>query len=100
MLRIAYACEVGERRFALTSRIQQRGFAPWWRSARVTVFGVTGRPTSVRLGGQSLSSGWNHDAQARTLTVEVPDALGEWGLEVSLQDDMAERTTVLSRYAR
>ncbi|MBU8975051.1 DUF4968 domain-containing protein [Lysobacter sp. MMG2] len=81
LLRVAYECEVGAGSFVLRSRVSNDGFAPWWREARVTLFGVERRPVDVRVEGRSLSK-WTFDARAKTVVFDVVEAKRDWGVEV------------------
>ncbi len=81
LLRVAYGCEATDASLAIESRIEHDGFAPWWRDAQVTVFGVTRRPAAVMVDGQSVK-GWRHDASARTVVLTVPQARRRWRVEL------------------
>lgn len=82
LLRIAYACDVAAGVTKVASRTEHNGFAPWWKAARVTLFGVARKPAAVRVDGLPVS-GWKYDASARTLTMDVPDAVRDWVVEVA-----------------
>lgn len=80
-LRVAYACSVDASVASVSADVVHEGFAPWWSAVRVTLFGVAQRPSSVRVDGKAVS-GWKHDAAAKTLTVDVQDAVRDWNMEV------------------
>ena len=82
LLRMAYTCEAGTASTTVRSRVEQAGYAPWWRDARVTLFGVPGRPSSVRVDGQALAK-WTFDARARTVVFDVADAKRDWVVDVA-----------------
>lgn len=82
LLRIAYRCEVADGGVAVESRIEQRGYAPWWNRARLTLYGLARRPAQVRIDGRPLP-GWRYDAQAGAVEAEVGEALRDWRLELS-----------------
>jgi len=80
-LRVAYACEVAASSMTVSARLEHDGFTPWWKTVRVTMLGVAQRPSSVLLDGKAIS-GWRHDASAKTLAVDVRDAVRDWKVEV------------------
>jgi len=80
-LRVAYACEIGASASSVSAKVGHAGFAPSWNAVRVTLFGVAQRPASVLVDGKVIA-GWKHDASAKTLTVEVRDAVRDWRVEV------------------
>jgi len=45
------------------------------------VFGVTQKPSSVRVDGNAAGS--KYDASAKTVTVEVPRGVRDWKIDVS-----------------
>ncbi len=81
LLRVAYACEAGTLSTSVRSRVEQAGYTPWWRDARITLFGVQGRPSAVRVDGQVLAK-WAFDAKARTVVLDVVDAKRDWVVEL------------------
>jgi alpha-glucosidase len=82
LLRVAYECDAGASSFALRSRVVKDGFSPWWREARVTLFGVERRPVTLRVDGRSLPK-WTFDARAKTVVFEVAEAKRDWNVELT-----------------
>ena len=82
LLRVAYECEVGAETFALRSHVLKDGFSPWWREARVTVFGVERRPATLRVDGRALPK-WTFDARAKTVVFVVAGAKRDWAVELT-----------------
>lgn len=81
-LRVGYTCEVAGSSTTLSAHVEHGGFAPWWKAVRVTMFGVAQRPASVRVDGVAVA-GWKYDGVAKTLTLDVVDAVRDWKVEVT-----------------
>jgi len=80
-LRVAYACEVAASSMNVSGHMEHDGFMPWWKAARVTMFGVSQRPSAVRVNGVA-ATGWKYDVAAKTVTFDVADAVRGWKVEV------------------
>jgi alpha-glucosidase len=83
LLRIAYSCSANASGVSVTSKIEQRGYTPWWNTAELEIYGIAASPKEVRIGDKSVS-GWKYDDSAHTLKVTVPDAVSDWTVRVSL----------------
>jgi alpha-glucosidase len=82
LLRVSYGCEVSRRGAMLTSHVVHDGFAPWWGDVEVTVYGVSRKPTSVRVDGKAIPD-WTFDAAKQTAVMTVRDARRDWRLQVA-----------------
>jgi hypothetical protein len=51
---------------------REGGFKPWWTSLRVVVHGWSAASGTARLNGRKLAP--TLDAEAATLSVDIPDA--------------------------
>jgi alpha-glucosidase len=80
-LRVRYACAAAKDGVLVDSKVESDGFRPWWRDARLTVYGVAASPREVRVRGAAVKD-WTYDAAARTVVVSVPGARGDWRVEV------------------
>jgi len=80
-LRVAYSCAVDASVTSVSASFAHDGFVPSWNAVRVTLFGVAQKPSSVRVDAKVVA-GWKHDASAKTLTLDVQDAVREWKVEV------------------
>lgn len=80
-LRVHYSCTAGPGSVTVRSQVEQNKFRPWWTSVSVTVFGFASTPKEVRRGDQVVHE-WHYDASSRAITVAVPDAVGDWALEL------------------
>lgn len=81
-LRVHYSCQVSAASIVVTSSTETNAYAPWWTSTNVTVLGAADRPKAVRLRNQ-VTNRWTYDAQTRSVTLTVPDALRNWSIEVT-----------------
>jgi alpha-glucosidase len=81
LLRVVYSCAASPGTVAVESRIEADGFKPWWRDARLTVYGIASAPREVRVRGAAVK-GWAYDPSARTVVVDVPKARGDWRVEI------------------
>jgi alpha-glucosidase len=80
-LRARYSCAAAKDGVSIESKLENDGFRPWWRDARLTVYGVASAPRAVLVRG-AAAKGWTYDGAARTLSVDVPAARGDWRVEV------------------
>jgi alpha-glucosidase len=80
-LRMRYGCTVEDGAVAVTARVEENGFAPWWSDVQVILFGVERRPASVTVEGVPVR-GWRFDQGARTVVLTVSRARSNWRLEL------------------
>jgi alpha-glucosidase len=80
-LRERYSCEASARGVSVSGEPENDGFKPWWRDARLTVYGVAAAPREVRV-RDAVVSDWIYDSAARTVSVPVSDARGAWRVDI------------------
>jgi alpha-glucosidase len=81
-LRIQYSCQAAGNSVTVSSKVENGGFQPWWKSAEITVYGVASNPQQVRIGGQDTSD-FRYDNQRHAVTLTVADAVKEWSLQIN-----------------
>jgi len=81
LLRVLYTCEVSKNSVTVTSTIEKNGFAPWWKSAEMKLYGVGTAPEEVRI-DSDVNREWRYDSQMHTLTLTLPDAKKNWSIRV------------------
>jgi alpha-glucosidase len=81
-LRTAYACAATDATVEVTGRVEHDGFKPWWKDARVSVYGVKTAPRSVSVDGKP-SKGFTYDAASGLVVVTVPNARRAWRVTVA-----------------
>src|SRR6202162_3239153 len=81
-LRIQYSCQVAGNSVTVSSKVENSGFQPWWKTAEITVYGVASTPKAVRIGNQ-VTSDFRYDNQLHAVTVTVPDAVKEWSVHLN-----------------
>ena len=80
-LRVRYACAVEKDGLSVDAHTEADDFRPWWRGARLTIYGVNFAPRQALVRGQA-AGGLRYDAAARTAQVDVSDARGDWRVEL------------------
>ena len=78
---VAKAAADGPAAVAVTGRVEHDGFKPWWRDARVSVYGVKSAPRAVSIDGKP-SMGYTYDASSGLVVVTVPNARRAWRVSV------------------
>ncbi len=81
-LRAAYACAATAAAVEVSGRLEHDGYKPWWRDARLSVYGVKAAPRSVAVDGKPVS-GWTYDAASGLVVVTVPNARRGWRVSVA-----------------
>jgi alpha-glucosidase len=81
-LRVNYDCQAAPNSIGITSTVDKDGFQPWWTSVQLTIFGAASEPTDVRVEHRATKD-WRYDAQAHTVTINVPDAKKNWAVRVN-----------------
>ena len=81
-LRIQYTCQVAGNSVTVSSKVENSGFHPWWKSAEVTVYGVGSAPKQVRIGNQATTD-FRYDNQTQAATLTVPAAARDWSLQIN-----------------
>jgi alpha-glucosidase len=82
VLRVNYSCQASAGEVTVSAKVEKKGYAPWWTSTEVKVFGAASLPKTVKVGGAE-SHGWSFDEKMHTVTLTVPDALNDWTVEIS-----------------
>ena len=82
VLRIKYSCESTSGRVSVSGKMEKSGYKPWWNSTEVKVFGATGLPKSVRVGGKEIHE-WHFDEKLHTVTFTVEEGLKDWTAEIA-----------------
>lgn len=82
LLRVNYSCAVAPGSITVASAVKQNNFKPWWNDADVTIFGFASAPKEIRRGDQAVHQ-WRYDTQSHSVTVSVPDAGGDWTIQVT-----------------
>jgi alpha-glucosidase len=81
ILRVNYSCQVSSGAVTVTSTTEKSAYQPWWKSARVTVYGAAAAPKDVRMGEQEIHD-WRYDSLAHAVTLIIPDALKNWSVRL------------------
>ena len=82
ILRINYSCQVASGSASLTSNVEMNSYQSWWKSAEITLFGLTSVPKEVRIGDE-VTHEWRYDSQAHSVTLTVPDAVKNWTVRLT-----------------
>ena len=82
VLRVNYSCQASAGEVTVSGEVEKNGYAPWWTSTEVKVFGAASSPKTVKVGGME-SHAWSFDDKMHTVTLTVPDALKDWTVEIS-----------------
>ena len=82
ILRVNYSCQVSNESAKVSSTIDKNAFQPWWKSAKITVFGMAGAPKEVRVGDDVIRE-WRYDDSAHAVTLTVPDAAKNWSVRLA-----------------
>jgi len=82
ILRISYSCQVSNGSVTVTSSTEKNAFAPWWKSAKVTLYGAASTPKEVRIGDEVIHE-WRYDGLAHAVTLTVPDAAKNWSVRLA-----------------
>jgi alpha-glucosidase len=82
VLRVNYSCQASAGEVTVSGKVEKNGYAPWWTSTEVKVFGAASSPKTVKVGGME-SHAWSFDDKMHTVTLTVPDALKDWTVEIS-----------------
>lgn len=81
LLRVNYSCALSADNLTITSKIETRGFTPWWNSTDVTAYGINSKPKVVQL-DHSEAKDWRYDAAAKAVTVPVSNAVRDWTIRI------------------
>jgi alpha-glucosidase len=82
ILRVNYSCQVSPGFVRVVSTVEKSAYQPWWKSAEVTLYGAASVPKEVRIGDQVIHE-WRYDAQSRSVTLTVADAVTNWNVHVA-----------------
>jgi alpha-glucosidase len=82
ILRISYSCQVSNGSVTVTSSTEKNAFQPWWKSAKVTLYGAVAAPKEVRIGDEVIHE-WRYDGLAHAVMLTVPDAARNWSVRLS-----------------
>jgi alpha-glucosidase len=77
LLRVNYSCQASQTSITVTSSTEKALFQPWWNSAEVTVFGVSGQPREVHIGDRAIHE-WRYDAARHAVIFMVANATQNW----------------------
>ena len=81
VLQVSYSCKLDGAQFSLSSHIEENKFQPWWNAVDVTVYGIPNAPRDIQLGALHLS-GSRYDTATHSVSVNVPNALSDWTLQI------------------
>lgn len=81
-LRAAYSCAATEKSVEVNGGLEHDGYKPWWKDARLTVYGFAASPRDVRVDGRT-ASGWTYDAASGAVVVAIPRARRSWRAEIA-----------------
>ena len=82
ILRISYSCQVSNGSVTVTSSTEKNAFQPWWKSAKVTLYGAASTPKEVRIGDEVIHE-WRYDSMAHAVMLTVPDAAKNWSVRLT-----------------
>jgi alpha-glucosidase len=82
ILRINYSCQVSNGSVTVTSSTEKNAFQPWWKSAKLTLYGAASTPKEVRIGDEVIHD-WRYDGLAHAVTLTVPDAAKNWSVRLA-----------------
>jgi alpha-glucosidase len=82
ILRISYSCQVSNGSVTVTSSTEKNAFQPWWKSAKVTLYGAASTPKEVRIGDEVIHE-WRYDGLAHAVMLTVPDAARNWSVRLA-----------------
>jgi alpha-glucosidase len=75
--RTNYTCKVSPGSVTVSATTEKNAFQPWWRAARITIFGVPAEPKELRI-AQQATRDWHYDAKSHSVTTTIPDARENW----------------------
>ncbi len=82
VLRVNYACRVSSSAVSITANIEKIAYQPWWKNARLSIYGSAAGPKEVRIGEQTTHE-WRYDSLAHAITLTVPDATKNWSIHLA-----------------
>jgi alpha-glucosidase len=82
ILRVNYSCQVSPGAVTVSSTTENSAHQPWWKNAKLTIYGALTSPKEVRIGEQSINE-WHYDSLAHAVTLTVPDALKNWSVRLA-----------------
>jgi len=82
ILRISYSCQVSNGSVTVTSSTEKNAFQPWWKNAKVTLYGAASTPKEVRIGDEVIHE-WRYDGLAHAVMLTVPDAARNWSVRLA-----------------
>ena len=82
ILRISYSCQLSNGSVTVTSSTEKNAFEPWWKSAKVTLYGAASTPKEVRIGDEVIHE-WRYDGLAHAVMLTVPDAAKNWSVRLA-----------------
>lgn len=77
-----YACRVSSSAVSITANIEKIAYQPWWKNARLSIYGSAAGPKEVRIGEQTTHE-WRYDSLAHAITLTVPDATKNWSIHLA-----------------
>ena len=72
-LRMKFACDSRPDILKLEFSTPQAQYKPWWKSMRVTFYGVPAKPRNLILDGKAVGN-WQFNAANSSVTLDVPAA--------------------------
>jgi alpha-glucosidase len=82
ILRVNYSCQVTSGAATVSSSIEKSTYQPWWKSAKLTIYGTLTPPKEVHIGEQAIQD-WRYDSVAHAVTLTVPDAMKNWSVRLA-----------------
>jgi hypothetical protein len=79
---VNYSCQVTSGAATVSSSIERSTYQPWWKSAKLTIYGALTPPKEVHIREQTIQD-WRYDSLAHAVTLTVPDALKNWSVRLA-----------------